>query len=111
MIGWAIRCGRITNIRWSITASVGVECLQHGGTIMGTKIKARKGLYTYDDFCALIREDQKADLIDGVIYMASPENTDANRLFGWLMAVMSTYAEEKQLGEVFGSRVACRFDD
>jgi Uma2 family endonuclease len=78
---------------------------------MGTKIKARTGYHTYEDFCALIREDRKADLIDGVIYMASPENIDASRLFGWLLAVMSTYAEEKQLGEVFGSRVACRFDD
>lgn len=78
---------------------------------MGTKIKARTGCFTYEDFCALIREDQKADLIDGVIYMASPENIDAGRLFGWLMTVMSTYAEEKQLGEVFGSRIACRFDD
>lgn len=28
----------------------------------------RKGTFTYDDFCALIRDDQKADLIDGVIY-------------------------------------------
>jgi Uma2 family endonuclease len=78
---------------------------------MGTKIKARTGPYTYEDFCALIREDQKADLIDGVIYMASPENIDAGRLFLWLSAIMSTYAGEKQLGEVFGSHVACRFDD
>jgi Uma2 family endonuclease len=78
---------------------------------MGTKIKARTGSYTYEDFCALIREDQKADLIDGVIYMASPENIGAGRLFLWLSAIMSTYAEEKQLGEVFGSRIACRFDD
>jgi Uma2 family endonuclease len=76
---------------------------------MGIKTRAHR--WTYDDFCALIREDQKADLIDGVIYMASPENIDASRLFGWLTAVMSTYVEEKQLGEVFGSRVACRFDD
>ena len=78
---------------------------------MGAKIKRRTGCYTYEDFCALIREDQKADLIDGVIYMASPENIEAGRLFLWLSAVMSTYAEEKQLGEVFGSRIACRFDD
>jgi Uma2 family endonuclease len=82
--------------------------MHKGGSIM--KIKTRSGCFTYEDFCALIREDQKADLIEGVIYMASPENIDASRLFGWLLTVMSTYAEEKQLGEVFGSRVACRFD-
>jgi hypothetical protein len=33
-------------------------------------------------FCALVREDHKADLIDGIIYLASPDNTDANRLNG-----------------------------
>ncbi|NUM65163.1 Uma2 family endonuclease [candidate division KSB1 bacterium] len=27
---------------------------------------------TFDEFCEIIREDQKADLINGVIYMASP---------------------------------------
>ena len=76
---------------------------------MGTK--TRTGSYTYEDFCALIREDQKADLIDGVIFMASPENIDANDLFGWLFAVMSIFAEERKLGRIFGSRVACRLDD
>jgi Uma2 family endonuclease len=78
---------------------------------MGTKIKARAGCFTYEDFCALIREDQKADLIDGVIYMASPANTDANDLFCWLLTIMNVYAEEKRLGHFFGSRVACRLDD
>ena len=39
------------------------------------------GVFTYDDFCALVHDDQKADLIDGVIYMASPENLEANELF------------------------------
>jgi hypothetical protein len=50
--------------------------------------RGRAGSYTFEDFCEIIREDQKADLIDGVIYMASPENTDANDLFGWLFLVM-----------------------
>jgi Uma2 family endonuclease len=74
-------------------------------------IKARPGCFTYEDFCALVREDQKADLIDGVIYMASPENIDANDLFCWLLTIMHIYAEERGLGRVFGSRVACRLDD
>ncbi len=75
------------------------------------KTKTRRGSYTYEDFCALIREDQKADLLNGVIYMASPENIDANDLFGWLFAVLSIYAEERNLGRIFGSRVACRLDN
>jgi Uma2 family endonuclease len=75
------------------------------------KTKSRTGRLTFEDFCYLVREDQKADLIDGVIYMASPENTDANDLFGWLFAVIFIFAEERKLGRIFGSRVACRLDD
>lgn len=67
--------------------------------------------YSFDDFCTLVREDQKADLIDGVIYMTSPENTAANDLFGWLFGLMKFFVAAKDLGKVFGSRVAFRLDD
>src|SRR5690349_21351419 len=70
--------------------------------------RRRTGPYTFDDFCAMIREDQKADLIDGVIYMASPENTDDNKLFVWLITVMNLFARKRKLGQIFGSRVALR---
>lgn len=72
---------------------------------------AVKGPYTFDDFCALVPDGQKADLIDGVIYVASPDNTDSNRLNGWLWSLMNIFAEERDLGRVFGSRVAFRLDD
>lgn len=80
---------------------------------MKTRIRLaeRTGPHTYEDFCTLVREDQKADLINGVIYMASPENTDANDLVGWLFMVMRGYARRKKLGRVFVSRVALRLDD
>jgi len=67
--------------------------------------------YTFEDFCFLVKDGQKADLIDGVIYMASPDNTDANRLFIWVGGLVGLFAEETDQGEVFGSRVACRLDD
>ncbi len=67
-------------------------------------------LFTYDDFCVLVKDGQKADLIDGVIYMASPDNTDANRINGWLYALILLFVQKKKLGEVYFSRVACRFD-
>jgi Uma2 family endonuclease len=97
------------NIRWNTTASAAVDGATHGGSLVG--IKTRVGDFTYEDFCALVREDRKADLIDGVIYMASPENIDANELFCWLLTIMHVYVEEKKLGRIFGSRVACRLDD
>jgi Uma2 family endonuclease len=70
----------------------------------------RSGVFTYDDFCALVRDGQKADLIDGVIYMASPENTEANDLEGWLLIVMRSFVRRKNLGKVYVSRVAYRLD-
>jgi Uma2 family endonuclease len=73
--------------------------------------RPRSGPTTFEDFCAIVREDQKADLIDGVIYMASPENIDANDLKGWLYTVMRLFARKRKLGRVFVSRVACRLDN
>lgn len=67
--------------------------------------------YTFDDFCLLIKEGQKADLIAGVIYMASPDNTDANDLFVWFLSLIYDFVELNELGKVFGSRVAFRLDD
>jgi hypothetical protein len=34
--------------------------------------KAKKKLITFEQFCGLIQETDKADLIEGVIYMQSP---------------------------------------
>ncbi len=75
-----------------------------------TKGAARPGPYTADDFDKMVREDQKADLIDGVIYMASPENTEANELFVWLLWVMSGFVSARKLGKCYASRVALRLD-
>ena len=63
---------------------------------MGIAAAARSGVFTYDDFCALVHDDQKADLIDGVIYMASPENTEAHDLFGWLYTIMRLYVRKRE---------------
>ena len=36
---------------------------------------AEKSLWTYEEFCDVVGNDQKADIIDGIIYRASPDNT------------------------------------
>ena len=74
------------------------------------KLAKPLGCNTFDDFCFLVGDDQKADLIDGVIYVASPENTDSNLLFIWLGGLISLFVETFDLGEVFGLRVALRLD-
>jgi Uma2 family endonuclease len=76
---------------------------------MGTETRT-KG-YTFEDFCVLVKDGQKADLIDGVIYMASPDNIDANNLFVWLLRLLGDIVEIKELGQVNGSRAAYRLDD
>lgn len=70
----------------------------------------RSKAFRFADFC-LLTGDRKADLIDGVIYMASPDNTDAADLFMWFGGLMEYYVEFKELGKVYGSRVAFRLND
>jgi Uma2 family endonuclease len=76
---------------------------------MGTATNAEA--YTFEDFCLLIKDGEKGDLIDGVIYMSSPENTDTNDLFVWLLRLLGDFVEERELGKVFGSRVAFRLGE
>ena len=73
--------------------------------------RRRTGDVTFEEFRAQVREDQKADLLNGVIYLASPENTDANDLHGWLVAVMRPFVRKRKLGKIFSSRVALRLDE
>lgn len=64
-------------------------------------------LVTVDEFRALVEDDQKADLIDGVIYMASPDTLRNNRLNMFVFFLMDGYVTAKQLaGLVVAGRYA-----
>jgi Uma2 family endonuclease len=63
---------------------------------------------TFEDFCVLVKDGQKGDLINGVIYMASPDNTDANELSMWLGHLVSGFVDQWLIGKTYGSRVAFR---
>ena len=76
---------------------------------MATVAKSKQ--VDFEAFCKLIGDGQKADLIDGIIYMASPDNTEANELETWLLWLMEGFADELDLGKTYHSRVACRLDD
>jgi Uma2 family endonuclease len=71
----------------------------------------RSGVFTYADFCAVVGEDRKADLIDGAIYLDGPESVKNNELFGWLLVMIGLYVRQRNLGAIHCSRVACRLDD
>jgi Uma2 family endonuclease len=68
----------------------------------------RKGDITFDEFLDLSPDGEKADLLDGVIYVASPDNTVAADLNGWLYSLLYTYVEVMDLGKAYVSRVAFR---
>ncbi|MFN3649667.1 MAG: Uma2 family endonuclease [Armatimonadota bacterium] len=62
--------------------------------------------YTVDDFFTLVRDDEKADLIDGVIHVASPDSLVNDSLTNFLHFLLAGYADERGLGTVVGSRFA-----
>lgn len=73
--------------------------------------KRHRGTYTYTDFLALLPDDQKADLIDGVIYTDPPNLTHHASLEAFLATLLHALCERYQLGEIFLCRVAYRLDD
>jgi len=68
-------------------------------------------LLTFEQFFDLIHEDQKADLIKGVMYMQSPPSTLHELIFGFLFHLLDIFVREKELGIVLGSRAAARLGD
>jgi len=68
----------------------------------------RHGGLTFDDFVAIIPDGQQADLLDGVIYVASPDNTDAGDLNTWLSTVLQSFVDMRDLGKVYAARIAYR---
>jgi Uma2 family endonuclease len=76
---------------------------------MSRATKTANDLYTVEDFYAIIPDGQKADLIDGVIYVASPDSIRSNDLTAFLLYVMRGFNSAKRLGgRVFVTRVAYR---
>jgi Uma2 family endonuclease len=66
---------------------------------------------TADEFFRLAPEDRKAELIDGVMIMASPASDRHERLVGFLFTLLRMHVEAGDLGEVRGSRTAVRLEE
>jgi Uma2 family endonuclease len=66
---------------------------------------------TSRDFFRCSPEDQKAELIDGVMNAAPPPLSVHERLQVFLLRLLSEYVEIHQLGEVLGSRSAVALAD
>ncbi len=68
-------------------------------------------LFTVDDFYCRVPDGQKADLIDGVIYLASPDTLRSDQITGFILFLMRGYAAVKGAGTVSGSRFAYRLTE
>lgn len=79
---------------------------------MSSAPELTEDLVTFDQFCALIPDGQKADLIDGVIYAASPDSKLANEINCFLVSLLQTYISAKRLGgKVYASRFAFQLSE
>jgi len=63
---------------------------------------------TFQEYCSLLNEDQKANLIHGVLYMESPASFSHERLQVFLIQVLGPYVQRKRLGIVLGSHTAIK---
>ncbi len=61
---------------------------------------------TDDEFFQYAPDDRKAELIDGVFYMPDAPSDSHERLNIFLITLLRIYVEEKNLGEVRGSKTA-----
>src|SRR2546425_484369 len=76
---------------------------------MPRSTKTRNDRLTVDEFYQLVPDGQKADLLDGVIYMASPDSIRSNDLTAFLESLMRMYNAARKLGgHVYVTRVAYR---
>lgn len=74
---------------------------------MGSFVKPAPDLITVEEFYNLVPDGQKADLIDGVIYMASPDSRRSNDLTGFIEFLLRGFVEAKAMGgKVFANRFA-----
>src|ERR1017187_9453099 len=75
-------------------------------------VEAEHRVWTFEDFCAQIPEGLKADLIEGVIHVASPDNIQHNEIDLWYAEVLRRFLRKRKIkGRVFGFRIAFRLDD
>lgn len=79
---------------------------------MANPSRVADDLVSVEQFYRLVPDGQKADLIEGVIYMASPDSLRANELTGFVYRLLEAFLEARGIGgKVFFSRFACRLGE
>ena len=79
---------------------------------MASPSRVADDLVTVEEFYRLLPGDEKADLIDGVIYIAPPDSLRANQLTGFVYVLFQGFVESRGIGgDVFFSRYAFRLNE
>jgi len=73
--------------------------------------KTKTSIITDKEFLELCREEDKAELIDGVMIVQSPGSYEHEKIFGFLLSLLHLYVDAKNLGVVLGSRMAVRLSE
>jgi len=76
---------------------------EHPPSKNGTRVEEAERI-TAQEFLEIAPEDQKAELIDGVVIRPMPPLTIHGKLQVFLLTLLRMYSEEHDLGEIFGSR-------
>lgn len=77
-----------------------------------TRVWAANQPLTVDDYLRFTDEDDLYELVDGVLVERSMAAVwHHEQLFAWLMAIVRTYVETRQLGYVSGSRSAVKINE
>ncbi len=66
---------------------------------------------TFEQYLDLFGEDDEHELIDGVAVERMAVPLEHERLFAWLMTLLTMYTEQRHLGIVLGSRSAVRISE
>ena len=61
---------------------------------------------TFHDYLNMVDEHQKAHLLEGLVIMESPATARHEELQSFLSILLGTFVAERQLGKVYGSRMA-----
>lgn len=73
---------------------------------------ALQKLVDYETYRKLIEDGEKADLIDGVIYVASPDTRLSNSLNGFLYQLIAGFIDARDIdGFAFFSRFSCKISE
>jgi Uma2 family endonuclease len=79
---------------------------------MAHRSRVADDLISVEEFYRLVPDGQKADLIEGVIYMASPDSLRANELTLFISWLFKGFIEVRGIGgKVVFSRYACRLSE